>query len=303
MKRVTCVRRDDRMVLSALGALAVAVAPAQVGCHRAEDGLSRDSGASRARVSACLGHGFASAAAFFGPSFVRGAEPQQQRCVAGARDCAEVLRCVGLDGAACDRDHCDGDVAVHCERLKLGGSVTTREDCSTSTAGNTRCGVIDREQRNPWATCVASDGCDKPICSGDVLIDCVGQHQKRVDCAADGRVCVAGEDGASCLFPDLCEHDHCDGDTAVRCVEGHVFERQNCKALFEGATCTSDRIAACSAKKPHPSCARERPRGWCEGETGVGCARGIRFEVDCAGFAHGRCEEASPTARNARCRL
>ena len=59
-----------------------------------------DVGALRAKVSACLGVDAPAAFTFFWPEHLDGAAGAGA-CVAGARDCAEVLACAGYSSPGC----------------------------------------------------------------------------------------------------------------------------------------------------------------------------------------------------------
>jgi hypothetical protein len=215
-------------------------------------------------------------------------------CIRSARDCATVLGCVGLDptatcGAETGEGSCEGSVLVDCENLPNGMDLSRRTDCRDDPYGNTECVVDDYA----YATCASGtcEGTPASVCDGDVLVECFGNVEYRLDCGSSDRTCIATESAALCGLPgESCTASSCDGDVHVKCDEytGVVYDRVACADLLDGATCIDDTDGPrCALPSAEQECDDGDAR--CEGSTARSCLGGRWFDVDCSTFHDASC--------------
>ena len=267
-------------------------------------GVVDDRDGLRARVSACLGSDFSAAVTFFGPEQLSQISASEVRCVEGSGDCATLVACLGLSGPACAaEDRCEDGVAVRCFRLPNGITSEVRQRCGEGESPNSRCSVVDDQGKGIAALCNVGP-CLQPRCQGDVAVACIGDVEIQIDCAAQGRRCAIDEGGPSCVLPATCQRDHCDGGAAVLCRAGAVRDRYDCAAIIPDGRCRDrNGLVECVAPVWDPACPTDEPyASWCEGDAGVTCNGGVRFEVDCPSFLGGTCVEDDNASR-ARCRI
>jgi hypothetical protein len=257
-----------------------------------------DTGAVRARVSACLGLSAEMAVSWFGPPLVQGVGPDAKACLEHTLDCDGVLSCTGLTRGECTTQ-CAGSRALACDVLDNSVATMASEDCAGNLDGNLLCRVV--ESAGARAQCVAG-ACRGERCEGAVRIGCRGGVEIREDCARAGKQCIDGTGtGVFCGSASSCERDHCTGNTAVACREGSTYIEQDCAELVAGGRCHGD--GECRSELWHPDC----PTGmsflsFCEGDAARACYLGALYEVACDEFQGGRC---APRERGdgVRCRL
>lgn len=268
-----------------------------------EPQATRDTSGFAALVSACLAYTFADTAMLLSSPVIGGASLELRACLSEAADCEAVLGCMGYTRSPCPEPDslCDGDRALHCLSLAEGLDVVYSENCADDPNGNTSCDIVSIEGKEPRAACNAGP-CSRDRCEDDVLYACDGDREVRTVCSSQ-RSCHEYEPFASCELPDECARDHCDGDALVVCQAGFVHYRENCAAIIPGTRCrTTEFGAECAAESLHPTCpAFPLFSSFCEGDIGVACQLGARFEVDCSAIG-AACVEG-PEVDKARCRL
>jgi hypothetical protein len=244
-----------------------------------------DTGALRARVSACLGFSAEMTVSFFGPPLVEGAGPDAKACIDDTLDCDGVLSCVGLSRGECTTQ-CTGSRALFCDVLDNHVATTASEDCAGNLDGNLLCSVVDITGER--AQCVAGP-CLGERCEGTVRIACRGGFEVREDCARAGKQCVDGAGtGVFCGSSSRCERDHCSGNTAVRCRDGRAHVEQECAELVAGGRCHGQ--GECRSEVWHPDCPSDVPfLSFCKGDAARACYAGALYEVACDEFLGGRC--------------
>lgn len=280
-------------------ALALAAAPAcQAQASDTPAPIVFKVGAEGARVSACLGYSVGSAVNFFGHPLLGGVAPDVASCVRKAEDCDAVLGCLGYTIGECE-EGCEEAVARHCRTLPSGVVVSWREDCSVDPAQNHECKLIIDEGKGNYSSCFDGTTCEAEGCASDAALHCDHGFTQRWGCAPN-ETCTMLGDATTCMAGGSCESDYCeDEQTIVRCNGGTIELRARCADVMPGTVCklSSSMEATCAAEVPDPSCPTDNPfNDHCEGDVGIACVNGVRYEVDCSSVA-AHCETADHTTR------
>lgn len=197
--------------------------------------------------------------------------PQDQSCIGGCGP-----------GTTCVTDFYD-----------TGGQYSV---CALAAEPDRRCGHADPET-------------DMQLCDGGHALACEGAYVTNdLDCAADGRVCVAfrsahGKPTSACALsaaPDAaCSVDAptrraCIANVLVQCIGPY---RAHSSACSEGTFCREDGDdAACVlGPDPDPTCVARGGRAYCEGTKGIACLGEWRLDVlgDCANVGK-QCVDEGP---------
>lgn len=233
----------------------------------------------------------------------RGAVLAHYQCLAAARTCEDIARCVLGDagapscGANVPFTQCVGDVRLDCRKT---GQPAGAESCAATGRVCARDGL--------GARCVGPDGlggCARTTCDGSKLRICADAGDDLgFDCADFGAGnCAApakpgkGTPGCVPTSKDTCipgSSIRCSGRVAIGCATG-VEDRLDCQGLF-GTSCTDittdappeigwDVSRACEVRPDGGRCSKDS----CSGTTLYACVHGNATALDCAALVGGTC--------------
>jgi hypothetical protein len=255
-----------------------------------EDGL-------RGKLAACLGIRPATAVGWLLPDNLGGIPDTQRGCLAGARSCGDVQRCLGVEPGPCPPSaECDGNVSRLCWALRDRPELVESRDCSADPNGNHSCFVISGHRPEESFTECGSGSCTADACDEDALLRCINGVAVREDCTRIGKHCIGTSGVAFCGFTETCTESRCEGDTAVVCDYGQVVFRQPCQQVVPEASCIDQGAAVyCGARGVSIACdqAPDAPTERCVRDRAELCQQGIWLEVDCAA-AGSSCIEQNP---------
>ena len=126
------------------------------------------------------------------------------------------------------------------------------------------------------------------LCMGSLLVACDNQAPRRIDCAQQGKACIAQTDRVFCGEPcSPTQTPRCDGNVLLSCIDGNL-ERTDCRALEQTCRTDSQGIGSCGQVCP-PGLTAE---GDCDGAFLRRCDGDLFVNVDCASLA-ATCQEGA----------
>lgn len=252
-------------------------------------------------VGECLEHALPIVGCQGAPDLAaRGPILRYYQCLATARTCDDVRRCVLGDAGtpSCGNNvpftQCQGDVRLDCRKT---GQTAGAESCAATGRVCVRDGTVARCMGSPTL-----GGCTKTTCEGATLQICDDAgRDEGFSCSSFGKGncggTIKGTPACASTNPTTCTPTSkiaCSGRVAVGCATGHE-ERIDCQGLF-GTSCTPvtaevdpeigwDVSRACEVKADAGRCSRDS----CSGATLYACVHGNATPLDCTALMGGTC--------------
>ncbi len=241
---------------------------------------------------------------------LRGTENAATGCLAKARSCREVERCIGGDADAVAAAYCAAHPGVlsACDGARFVTCVdpiedSTVVDCSKlgGTCGENRIegGLVVRGCESA-SLCPA--GAPEMRCDGDrAVVACRDGIVDRTVCKASERCGIHrdpnGDQVAACLLSSetRCVAEglaECDGDRLVECVSaGHFGRLRSSDCAAHGMRCALRGSSASCVVTDPPACTSFSPK--CDGNLLEFCAEGVVAKVACAEIGMGICDPSA----------
>jgi len=225
----------------------------------------------------------------------------QKACLVEAKDCGDVIACLGTGAATADQcpegstqATCQKNLAIDCPSKAvfncdvIGGTCTTYPQTVGGPANRAGCMVV--------SSCSGTGS----SCSGTSAFFCRGGKGIGFDCAKSSSVCAVQNGSPGCYIkgpdcPDIKADVKCDGNKGVFCGSGG---KVTVDCATSGLACVTDdkRGVYCLA----PGCTIDEGVACddsCSGTALTLCIGGVRHTIDCTEYGFTRCSEGDTEAQ------